>query len=123
MNFEEKCLYELIPRVLLPDGYRGKFLLVSIVWHTQTMVALRSGDLWHREILLNTRAELKHMGISDARVDELGGAHVSFEAEGLIRIYGRSDEFGACDLEFAANLIRIVKPAFRVVVDSWDQGG
>jgi len=50
----------LIPPVILPEGYNGKILLVSV---SGTMilktVVLRSGDLWHREILRNTENEIR----------------------------------------------------------------
>ena len=49
----EQTLERLIPTVILPDGYRGKILLVLIIRGETSMVALRSGDLWHREILRN----------------------------------------------------------------------
>ncbi|MBU0652398.1 MAG: hypothetical protein KKG96_05905, partial [Proteobacteria bacterium] len=55
---EKQNLEEMIPMVILPDGYRGKILLVLIIRGETSMVALRSGDLWHREILRNTRAEM-----------------------------------------------------------------
>jgi hypothetical protein len=98
---------QLIPEVILPEGYNGKILLVSVSGEgIQKTVLLRSGDLWHREILRNTEAEIKTLGYETARVHELGGALVGFEADGDITIYGASEEFGACDKEYAAEIIR-----------------
>ena len=99
----------LIPGVILPEGYNGKILLVSISGDgIKQTVLLRSGDLWHREILRNTKTEIKNRGFENALVHELGGALVRFEPDGAIIIYGASREFGACDKGFAAELVREV---------------
>ncbi|MCE5265190.1 MAG: hypothetical protein LLG97_16860 [Deltaproteobacteria bacterium] len=111
----------MIPAVLLPDGYRGKILLVLIAVGEESLVVLRSGDLWHREILRNTQAEVSGLGLRDAQVHELGGASLFFEAGGVIRICGGSDEFGACDLEYAATLVRAARPGCRVIVATGGQ--
>ena len=120
MESEKQDLGEMIPAVILPDGYRGKILLVLIIRGETSMVALRSGDLWHREILRNTRVEMMSIGLTDARVEEIGGAYLGFEADGSIRIWGGSDEFGACDLDYAADLVRAARPGCRVVVSMGD---
>ena len=107
----------LIPPVILPEGYNGKILLVSV---SATMidktVVLRSGDIWHREILRNTQNEIRNLGITDAQVHQLGGALVRFEPDGTIIIYGRSQEFGACDKAYAAKMVRDLFPERRVLV-------
>jgi len=118
MESETQILDGTIPVVILPDGYRGKILLVLIIRGETRMVALRSGDLWHREILRNTRAEMIRIGFTDVRVEEMGGAHLRFEADGSIRIWGGSEEFGACDLDYAAALVRTARPGCRVVVST-----
>lgn len=115
---DNRNLAEMIPAVLLPDGYRGKILLVLITVGDESLVALRSGDLWHREILRNTQAEVGNLGLKDARVNELGGAYLFFESDGSIRICGGSDEFGACDLEYAAALVKSTRPGCAVIVSS-----
>jgi hypothetical protein len=97
---------QLIPEVILPKGYNGKILLVSVSGEgIEKAVVLRSGDLWHREILRNTAAEIKNLGVENAQVHELGGALVRFEPDGAITIYGSSQEFGACDKQYAAEII------------------
>ena len=73
MQSEEQDLEAMIPAVILPDGYRGKILLVLITQGGRSIMALRSGDLWHREILRNTRAEMIRIGLRDVRVEEMGG--------------------------------------------------
>jgi hypothetical protein len=115
---EKRRLEEMIPFVILPAGYRGKILLVLIRVGQESLVALRSGDLWHREILLNTQAEVCRLGLKDAQVHELGGAFLFFEADGSIRIGGGSDEFGTCDLDYAAALVKVAHPGCAVVVSS-----
>jgi D-3-phosphoglycerate dehydrogenase len=101
----------LIPEVILPEGYSGKILLVSVSGEgIEKTVLLRSGDLWHREILRNTETEIKNLGYATAKIHELGGALVCFEPDGTIAVYGGSEEFGACDKEFAANMIRKTFP-------------
>ncbi|MEJ2285227.1 MAG: hypothetical protein P8X85_16715 [Desulfobacterales bacterium] len=107
----------LIPQVILPEGYNGKILLVSVSGKgINKSVLLRSGDLWHREILRNTETEIKNLGIETARVHELGGALVCFEPDGSIAIYGASEEFGACDKAFAAEMIKTIFPERAVKV-------
>jgi hypothetical protein len=106
-----------IPMVILPEGYNGKILLVSIAGvGTEKMVILRSGDLWHREILRNTEAEIRNLGFRNARLQELGGAHLRFEPDGTIIIHGTSQQFGACDKKYAAKLLRNKFPGRRVDV-------
>lgn len=98
---------QLIPEVILPEGYNGKILLVSVSGEgIKKTVLVRSGDLWHREILRNTEAEIKNLGFETAQVHELGGALVRFEPDGAITIFGASQEFGACDKNFAAEIIQ-----------------
>ena len=107
----------LIPPVILPEGYHGKILLVSVSSATiDETVILRSGDVWHREILRNTENEIRSYGITDAQVHQLGGAMVRFEPDGTTIIYGRSQEFGACDKAYAAELVRDLFPERRVEV-------
>jgi hypothetical protein len=80
-------------------------------------VCLRSGDDWHREILRNTRAELKDLGFVHTRVDPLGGAYARFEPDGGIVIWGTSDEYGCCDKEEAARMIAPVYPGRPVRIE------
>ena len=106
-----------ISPVILPEGYNGKILLVSVSGDgIENAVLLRSGDLWHREILRNTEVEIKNLGFENVRVHELGGAHVRSEPNGTITIYGASQQFGACDKEYAAELVRDMFPKRRVEV-------
>ncbi len=106
-----------LPQVILPEGYNGKILLVSVsgAGDAKTVI-LRSGDLWHREILRNTEVEIKNLGFKNALVHELGGALVLFEPDGTITIYGASLEFGACDKKYAAKLVRDEFPGRQVGV-------
>jgi phosphoglycerate dehydrogenase-like enzyme len=106
-----------ISQVILPEGYNGKILLVSVSGNgIENAVLLRSGDMWHREILRNTEVEIKNLGFENALVHQLGGAHVRFEPDGTIIIYGASQEFGACAKEYAAELVRVRFPGRRVAV-------
>jgi hypothetical protein len=107
----------LIPAVILPEGYDGKILLVSVSGEgVKKSILLRSGDLWHREILRNTETEIQNLGYTNVRVHELGGALVCFESDGSIAIYGASEEFGACDKGFAAEMIKTIFPQRAVKV-------
>ncbi len=104
-----------IPRIILPEGYNGKILLVSISGDgIENSVILRSGDLWHREILRNTEKEIRDLGFKNARVHELGGAYLRFEPDGTIVIHGFSQQYGACDKEYAAKLVRAAFVGRRV---------
>jgi hypothetical protein len=115
---EKRKMEGIIPAVILPDGYRGKILLVLVTLGEESLVVLRSGDLWHREILRNTEAEVCDLGLTDARVNELGGASLFFEVDGAIRIWGGSDEFGACDRDYAAALVKAARPGCKIVISS-----
>ena len=106
-----------ISPAILPEGYNGKILLVSVSGdEIEKAVLLRSGDMWHREILRNAEVEIKNLGFKNALVHQLGGAHVRFKPDGTIIIYGASQEFGACDKEFAGELVRDLFPERRVEV-------
>jgi hypothetical protein len=106
-----------IPAVILPEGYNGKILLVSVSGDgIENLVILRSGDLWHREILRNTEQEIRDLGFKNARVHALGGAHLRFEPDGTIVIHGFSQQYGACDKAHAAELVRAAFAGRRVEV-------
>ncbi len=106
-----------ISPVLLPEGYNGKILLISVSGDgIKKTVLLRSGDLWHREILRNTETEIKSGGFDDVLGHERGGALVRFEPDGMITICGASQEFGACDKEFAAEMVRKAFPKRTVKI-------
>jgi hypothetical protein len=107
-----------IPIVIIPDGYEGKILLVTVSGvGIKDITILRSGDIWHSEILHATEMEIKKRGIKEARVHEAGGAWVRFDKDGAIFIYGNSEEFGACDKNFAAGLLRQLYPEKTVYID------
>ncbi|MGE5255640.1 MAG: hypothetical protein ACM3KE_03160 [Hyphomicrobiales bacterium] len=96
----------MIAEADLPEGYRGKILLVALNGGGfDGKVCLRSGDGWHREILRNTQAEMEDLGFIHTRVHPLGGACVRFDPDGCITLWGTSNEFGCCDKELAARLI------------------
>jgi phosphoglycerate dehydrogenase-like enzyme len=108
----------LIPEVILPEGYDGKILLVSVsTTGMDKKIILRSGDLWHHEILRNTEAEIRNLGFTEAQIYQLGGARLRFESEDTITIYGSSRQFGACDKEFAAELVQKSYPEKTVKVE------
>lgn len=97
----------ILDPVILPQGYHGKILLVSVSGGIiQNSVILRSGDQWHNEILRETQAEIKDLGLISSDAYPLGGAWARFEKDGSILIWGTSDQFGACDKETAAQLVR-----------------
>lgn len=109
-------LEEIIPPAYVPEGYRGKIMLILVHRGSQKHTILRSGDLWHYEILRNAEAEIQALGLQDVLVEELGGAHLSFRDDGSIIIWGKSDYFGACDREYAAELVRTLWPDRKVTV-------
>lgn len=108
---------KLMSLVDLREGYHGKVLLVHIVGgRTNGLVCLRSGDDWHREILHNTREEIQDLGFETSQVTPMGGAWVQFDPEGTIQIHGSSDEFGGCDKNVAAELIRRAFPDKKIYI-------
>lgn len=109
----------LIPSVVLPDGYRGKILLVGFSGGViGKRVCLRSNDLQHRDILRNAELEVKDLGLHGTRVWELGGAHAETKADGTVRIWGGSGDYGSCDKSVAADLLRSVRPGISVIVEN-----
>jgi hypothetical protein len=108
---------KLIPQVKIPEAYRGKILLVSISGGViGEIVCLRSNDLHHRDILRNTELAMQDLGLHSTRVWELGGASIHCETDGSMRIWGSSDDFGTCDKNFAAMLIKRVYPGKIITI-------
>ena len=108
---------KLIPLVELPEGYRGKILLVSFSGGViEGMVCLRSGDYWHWEILKNTEEEIRDLGFVGSHVIPAGGAFVKFKANGNIIVWGTSDDFGVCDKEFVTELIGNAYPGRKILI-------
>ena len=108
---------KMIIKTDLSEGYNGKILMVAIIGGgIDKIVCLRSGDLWHREILRNTQKEIKDLGFSKSAAYELGGACVRFEPNGDILIHGTSDDYGSCDKNLAAELIKKKFPGKKIIV-------
>ena len=108
---------KIIPPVILPQGYNGKILLMSVSGGIiGDIVILRSGDLWHSEILRETKEEIQDLGLLHSDVYPLGGAWARFENDDTILIWGSSDQFGACDKEFAAEMIRKEGPEKEIKI-------
>ena len=108
----------MVAEVELPEGYDGKILLMVLKGGgLDNTVCLRSGDDWHREILRNTRAEMKDLGFMHTRVEPLGGAYARFTPDGGIVIWGTSDEYGCCDKQEAARMIARTHPDSLVRVE------
>lgn len=106
---------KLICRVVLPERYNGKILLVSVsVGQAWEMTCLRSGDDWHYEILKATEEEICDRGFPQANVSPVGGAWVRFRPDGVIVIYGSSDDFGECDKDLAAKMIKRAFPELKI---------
>ena len=108
----------LLRIVDLPADYSGKILLVLVSGGLfDGKICLRSNDLCHRDILRNTQLEIQDLGLPSTQVHELGGAHLANESADKIRIWGSSEDFGACDKEFAARLVASLLPEKRVIVE------
>ena len=109
---------KILEPVILPDGYHGKILLLSVSGGVlENNVILRSGDLWHSEILRETQEEIKDLGLISSDAYPLGGAWARFENDSSILIWGTSDQFGACDKEAAAKLIQTAYPDKKILIE------
>ena len=109
---------KILEPVILPDGYHGKILLLSVSGGVlENNVILRSGDPWHSEILRETQEEIKDLGLVNSDAYPLGGAWARFENDSSIVIWGTSDQFGACDKEAAAQLIKTVYPDKEILIE------
>ena len=115
LNETGKLSRAVITRVVLPEGYRGKFILADVSGRNiQSWTCLRSGDDWHREILRSFGEELSDYGFENYQIAPQGGAYAEFEQDGAITLFGSSDDFGQCDMQMAANLIEKAYPGRRV---------
>ncbi len=102
----------------MPEGYDGKILLILLNGDGyKDRVVLRSGDAWHRDILRNTENEIRALGLHSVKCQELGGAHLRFEANGSITIYGTSQQYGVCDKAYAATLVKKKFPNRKVEIE------
>ncbi len=105
----------LIRPAILPLGYRGKILLISIDGdNVPNRICLRSGDQWHREILNDAIEEMADLGFENVTVEPAGGALVRFNEREEIVIYGSSDDFGTCDKQTASILIASLYPNHKI---------
>ena len=108
---------KLVEDIILPEGYNGKILLVMFKGGIlDGRICLRSGDMWHREILRNTGNEIKDLGFVESAVYELGGAYVRFENNNNIVIFGTSDDFGSCDKVYASKLIQKIFKDRKIII-------
>ncbi len=108
---------KIVQQAVLPEYYNGKILMAAVTGgEFDSFAILRSGDLWHREILQNTRKEINMLGFRSADVYPMGGAYAKFEDDGRIVLYGTSDDYGVCDKKDAAQLINAVYPDRKIVV-------
>ncbi len=108
----------LIPSVDFKEGYCGKILLISVSGGAAGGInCLRSGDLWHNEILRRAEEEIKDLGFENAVVEPAGGASVRFVAQDTLQIYGTSDSFGECDKTVASDLIGRRFPGKRILIE------
>ena len=97
---------KIIPKIILPEGYDGKILIVTIMGGLfDRHICLRSGDLWHRALLIKAETELKNLGFYNSSAFEMGGAHIRFETNRNIVIFGTSNDFGSCDKDYASELV------------------
>ncbi len=100
------------------EGYCGKILMVQISGGVfDNFVCLRSGDLWHREILKNTQNEFKQLGFLSSSVYEMGGAHITFHESLSLTIWGTSEDFGSCDKYLTSRLIGRKFPNYKIYLE------
>ena len=109
---------KILNPVILPDGYNGKILLISVSGGIiENTVILRSGDLWHSEILREAREEIKDLGLVKSEAYPVGGAWARFQEDGCILIWGTSDQYGACDKQTAARLLKVIYPDKQIKIE------
>ena len=108
-----------IPKVMIPEGYCGKILMVSLTGGVADgILCIRSGDEWHREILKTAEEEIMDLGFTASVVSPLGGALIRFNDGDAIEIHGGSDDFGECDKKAAAAMIKDAFPGKDVMIRS-----
>lgn len=109
---------DYFPSAIIPDDYHGKVLLLKIGGEgIEDTVVLRSGDIWHSEILRATEVEVSKCGVKKSWVSEAGGAWVRFNEDGDLIIYGQSEEYGACDKNIASKLLKQLYPKRNVYTE------
>jgi hypothetical protein len=101
----------VMPPVILPDGYCGKIMLISVKGDAiPARTCLRSGDDWHREIVRNFESEVRDFGFEKFQISPRGGAFAEFDSDEAIVLSGSSEEFGRCRKEDALQLIQAAFP-------------
>jgi len=109
----------LIRQAVLPLGYCGKILLISIDGGiVPNRICLRSGDQWHREILNDAMEEMADLGFENVAVEPAGGAWVRFKEREELVIYGGSDDFGTCNKQTASILIASLYPNHKIWIET-----
>lgn len=110
---------DIVPIILIPPRYRGKVLLISMLGGLlDGLVCVRSNDLYHRDILRNAQLEISDLGLRSTSIHPLGGAWLRDGGkDARVTICGRSDEFGACDKQFLAELLVPFYPDRAVVIE------
>ena len=103
--------------VIMTNGERGGWLAAELLRAIAEEYDVPYQALM-REILRNTRAELKDLGFVHTRVDPLGGAYARFEPDGAIVIWGTSDEYGCCDKQEAARMTARTYPGRPVRIEA-----
>jgi hypothetical protein len=62
--------------------------------------------------------EIRDLGFFSSHISQLGGAHLRFGEDDSIIIWGISQEFGSCDKEIAADLLRKAYPQKNIVIET-----
>ena len=105
----------VIAHVVLPEGYRGKIMLVRVQGGCiPARNCLRSGDDWHREIVRGFEEEVRDYGFENVLISPLGGACAEFRSDGVIVLSGSSEEFGPCRREDALKMVQETYPGRTV---------
>ncbi len=113
-----------IPLVGISEKYSGKILLMNFQGRTFLRgFPPHQRDGMHQNILNSFNEELNVLGYSGSPKPQ-GGAHIGFNKEtGNRVIYDASGDYGECDKDIAAKLIKETFPAQKIVAERCNRGG
>jgi hypothetical protein len=108
---------EDIPEVDMPDNYSGKIIIADIKGRKVLRGDMRGRSYMHKDIEEQLQDDVRMRGFT-SYVSVEGGAHLSQNEDGSIRISGDSGDFGECDKDLAKQLVSNYFPGKEVIAES-----
>lgn len=108
---------EDIPEVAMPDNYSGKIIIADIKGRKVLRGDMRGRSDMHKDIEEQLQDDVRMRGFT-SYVSVEGGAYLSQNKDGSIKISGDSGDFGECDKDLAKQLVSNYFPDREVIAES-----